>query len=220
MARPRSFDIEQALDAALRVFWRQGFLNASLSELTAEMGLNKPSLYAAFGDKEHLYIAALGRYAEQQLSGPAQQMLSNPDGRAAVQHFLLSLAVLFSDPKLPGGCFIVTGAGDCGTSAMSQVVEDALQQALQSSEQLLRDRLVRAKDDAQLPEDASPDALAAFFIATVAGMSVMARNGATRHKLNQVVAAAMGVWGLPQPAPSGHRKASPPNTGVARPFRT
>jgi AcrR family transcriptional regulator len=195
-------------------------MKASLSELTAEMGINKPSLYAAFGDKERLYLTALSRYAERRLSGLAARLLANPDGRDAMQEFLRALAALFADPQLPGGCFIVTGAGDCGTSAMSQVVEDALQQALQSSEQLLRDRLVRAKDDAQLPEDASPDALAAFFIATVAGMSVMARNGATRHKLNQVVAAAMGVWGLPQPAPSGHRKASPPNTGVARPVRT
>jgi AcrR family transcriptional regulator len=213
--RPRSFDVDQALEAALRVFWKQGFLNASLSELTAEMGINKPSLYAAFGDKEHLYLAALGRYAERRLSGLARQMLGTADGREAVRQFLLALAALFSDPKLPGGCFIVNGAADCGSSTMSHEVEQALQQALQSSERLLLERLARARDDAQLPEGAVPEALAAFFITTVAGMSVMAKNGAPRHKLEQIVGAAMAVWPSPGPAPSQRSETGPPGSGDA-----
>lgn len=196
--RPRSFDADQALDAALRVFWRQGYMKASLSELTAEMGINKPSLYAAFGDKERLYLTALDRYAQRRLSGLAARMLANPDGREAVGEFLRALAALFADPQLPGGCFIVTGAADCGTSAMSPAVEQALRQALQGNEGLLRQRLAQAQVDGQLPAAADAAALAAFFIATVAGMSVMARNGAGLPKLEQVVAAAMAVW---PPAP-------------------
>ena len=84
IGRPRAFDIDKALDRALKVFWRKGFEGASLHDLTRAMGINRPSLYAAFGNKEALFRRALDRYD----SGPAgyvHEALEEPTARAVTQ---------------------------------------------------------------------------------------------------------------------------------------
>lgn len=192
--RPRAFDTAEALESALRVFWREGFLNASLADLTAAMGINKPSLYTAFGDKKALYLSALNQYAEQHLRCPAERLKENPDGKAAVREFLLALGALFADPSLPGGCFIVNGSTGCGALTMPDAVKAALQNALRGNEALLRQRLERAMADHQLAPDRSLATLTAFFMVTVVGMSVMAKNGTGLDVLTQVVDTALTVW--------------------------
>src|SRR5438132_8746393 len=100
--RPRAFAIDEALDRALQVFWRQGYEGASLSELTRAMGINRPSLYAAFGGKEALFRKALDRYAE----GPAgyvRDALAAPTARAVVERMLRGAVALQTDPKTPPG---------------------------------------------------------------------------------------------------------------------
>src|SRR6202140_4309582 len=104
--RPRSFDIDGALDRALHVFWRKGYEGASLSDLTKAAGVNRPSLYAAFGDKEALFHKALDRY----LSGPAaytQEALKEPTARAVVERLLRGAADLNAAPRNPGRCLVV-----------------------------------------------------------------------------------------------------------------
>src|SRR5947209_16697338 len=101
--RPRSFDLDKALDAALQVFWRKGYEGASLSDLTQAMGINRPSLYAAFGDKEMLFRKALDRYA----SGPAayvSEALKEPTARAAIERLLREAADSLTNPHNPPGC--------------------------------------------------------------------------------------------------------------------
>src|ERR1700692_1987824 len=103
MGRPRSFDVEKALDRALQVFWRKGYEAASLSDLTKAVGVNRPSLYAAFGDKETLFRKALDRY----LNGPAaytQEALKEPTARAVVERLLRGAADLNTASRNPGGC--------------------------------------------------------------------------------------------------------------------
>src|ERR1700724_4481395 len=106
MGRPRSFDIDGALDGALHVFWRKGYEGTSLSDLTNAVGVNRPSLYAAFGDKKALFRKALDRY----LTGPAlytQEALKEPTARAVVERLLLGAADLNAAPCNPGGCLMV-----------------------------------------------------------------------------------------------------------------
>src|ERR1700687_5700303 len=106
--RPRSFDSDKALDAAMQVFWRKGYEGASLSDLTDAMGINRPSLYAAFGDKEALFRKALDRYAK----GPAayvREALNQPTAREVAQALLLGTADLLTDPQHPSGCLMVQG---------------------------------------------------------------------------------------------------------------
>lgn len=192
--RPRCFDAEVALDRALEVFWRHGFQGASLADLTAAMGINKPSLYAAFGDKEALYLKALERYAALGAEQTIRILDAEPDGRRAVEAFLRAMADRITDPALPGGCFVVTGAADCGGAATPPAVDVALRKALQNSEERLRARLARAQGDGQLAPDARVDELAAFFTSLLAGLGVLAKSGAERAKLDGAITAAMAAW--------------------------
>jgi AcrR family transcriptional regulator len=192
--RPRGFDIDRALDQALQVFWKHGYQDASLQELTDAMGLSKPSLYAAFGDKEALYLKTLERYVALLFTRHAGKLTDEPDGRAAVRAFLRSLAGMLADPSLPGGCFIINGTADCGGSTIPASVEMALRGALQGSEALVRERLQRAERDGQLPPGLTPDSLAALFASLIAGLAVLAKSGAGLDKLYGVVDTAMAVW--------------------------
>src|SRR4051812_40586855 len=115
--RPRGFDPETVLDLATEVFWRHGFQGASLAELTAATGLSKPSLYAAFGDKEALYLRCLERYAQSKSTVQTDLLEQQPDARRAVELFMQAMAKAFTDSALPGGCFVVNGAADCGMQA-------------------------------------------------------------------------------------------------------
>ncbi len=192
--RPRSFDANEALGRALEIFWRNGFQGASLAELTDAMGLSKPSLYAAFGDKESLYLKALDRYASHWLAESIVLLEKEGDGFQAVQGFMRFFAILFTDPALPGGCFVVNGLADRGGPSTPAGVGTALQKTLEECEKKICQRLVRAQRDGQLPADADPAALAGFFYALLAGLAVKAKAGATRASLDAAVDAGMRAW--------------------------
>src|ERR1700736_5166924 len=147
VGRPRSFDTGKALDRAVDVFWRKGYEGASLSDLTKAMGINKPSLYAAFGDKEKLFRKVLDRYSE----GPASHSrvaLQEPTSRAVVERLLSGTADLLTSPRNPGGCLLVQGALACGNGANS--VRRELVSRRLAGEAALRRRLKRAKNDGEL----------------------------------------------------------------------
>lgn len=195
--RPRGFDLDIALDRALQVFWRHGYQGASLSDLTAAMGLSKPSLYAAFGDKQALYLKALERYATLQMEQHLAVFNTEADVRQALKTFLHAMAAALTDPKLPGGCFIVNGIADCGMTATPPAIESALSKAVQASEARLREQFVRAQRDAQFDPDASAKDLAAFYTSVLAGLGVLAKTGAKQAKLDGIINAAMAAW--PEP---------------------
>jgi AcrR family transcriptional regulator len=208
--RPRTFDIDQALDRAVEVFWKHGYQDASLHELTEAMGLSKPSLYAAFGDKEALYLKCLQRYLSLLIERHAARFQGEPDGRTALEGFLRSLAGMLADPGQPGGCFIINGTADCGGTTIPASVEMALRSALQGTEALVLERLEQAEKDGQMPPGMTPQAMAALFGSLIAGLAVLAKSGAGLAKLMTVIDTAMVIWPkAPAPARANENKAAP-----------
>jgi AcrR family transcriptional regulator len=195
IGRPRAFDPDEALDRALEVFWRSGYEGASLSDLTEAMGITRPSLYAAFGNKEELFRKALDRYAERS----AGLLLALEDGsaRAGIQRFLMQAiggqcASSQSGRAQSRGCLLVQGALAC--SEEGENVRKELAARRGRMQDVLRDRLIRAKQEGELPEACEPTDLARYFATVSNGLSVQASGGASREDLVKVVEAAMRAW--------------------------
>ena len=188
MGRPRAFDIDQALDRALKVFWRKGYEGASLPDLTKAMGINRPSLYAAFGNKEELFRKALDRYGE----GPGayvREALNEPTARAVAERLLSGAVDLATDRRNPRGCLMVQGALACGEAAESVRRELAARRA--ATEAAVRRRFERAQAEGDLPAAADPAALARYVLAVIQGMAVQAAGGGKRVQLQRVVTMAL-----------------------------
>ena len=191
MGRPRSFDTDQALDRALRVFWQKGYEGASLSDLTRAMGINRPSLYAAFGNKEALFREALDRYTAGHASY-IQEALREPTARSVAERLLHGAANLLTNPATPRGCLMVQGALSCGKAADPIRHELALRRA--GGEAAIRQRFERAIRDGDLPADTDSADLARFVATVIHGMSVQAAGGASRKELLRVVATTLRAW--------------------------
>jgi TetR/AcrR family transcriptional regulator, copper-responsive repressor len=192
--RPRLFHEEQALDAALGVFWRSGYQGASLVQLTQAMGISKPSLYAAFGDKEKLFLTVLSRYREQQLNKHAEALAAEPDLKTAMRAFLRSVATMLTAPGLPGGCLVVNSAVACDIPALPRGVVAAIGKTVdQSSFTLIRERLQDELQHRNLPENTAVKQLADYFTAIMCGMAVMAKVGVTEKRLFDTIEQALCV---------------------------
>ncbi len=194
--RPLSFDRPAALEQAMLLFWRHGYEATSLSALTAAMGITPPSLYAAFGDKKQLFLAAVDRYLAGP-STPAQMIAAAPSARRAANDLLQAAAIGFTGAATPPGCLLASAAISCSPAAAD--VQAALAARRREIEAALRQRIAQAVQTGELPGDSDPDALAGHMMAVIQGLSTLARDGATRDKLLRVTVAAMRAW--PQERP-------------------
>ena len=191
MGRPREFDIDVALEHALHLFWRKGYEGTSITDLTEAIGITKPSLYAAFGNKEELFRKALDRYVD----GPAgyvQVALAKPTAREVVEHLLYQAADAVTNPDNPPGCLAIQGALCCGDTA--ETIRQELMARRAKGEDDLRRRLQRSLDEGDLPKDTSPDDLARYICAILQGMAVQAIGGATRDDLRRVAELTLRNW--------------------------
>ena len=189
--RPRSFDREAALDCAVEVFWKKGFEGTSLNDLTAAMGINPPSLYSAFGDKEHLFLEAVERY--QAKLGPATcSFTDQPTARRAVEQLLTWTAKELCSSCHPRGCMIVLTTTT--TAASSKRMQAALAESRAASRERLKARIDQGAREGELPAGTDTGALADFYATVLSGMSLQAREGASRNSLLATAEAAMRAW--------------------------
>ncbi|BCU77938.1 TetR/AcrR family transcriptional regulator [Luteolibacter sp. LG18] len=191
IGRPRAFDADQALEKALLLFWEKGYEGTSLSDLTAAMGINRPSLYAAFGNKQALFQKVLARYSE----GPAAYVkaaLALPTARATAEALLRGALDLQSDPAHPRGCLAIQSALVCGDEA--RPVREQLIAQRCDMQAALAARFTRARKAGEFSKDVDPARLARYLCTVLQGMAVQATSGATVEELRGIAEQAMFAW--------------------------
>lgn len=172
----------------MRVFWEKGYEGASLTDLTEAMGINRPSLYAAFGDKEALFRKAMEQYS----NGPASYLraaLEEPTAYAVVEALLRGSVKLLGDPRNPRGCFSVQAGIACGTDA--EPIRNALVAWRRHGEAEMVKRFKRARSEGDLPAELDPHDLARYIATVLNGLSIQAANGATKAEMTRVVEIAL-----------------------------
>lgn len=189
--RKRQFDVGEALERALTVFWARGYEGATLPELTRAMGINRPSLYAAFGNKEELFRKAIDHYREGPLAFMAEAM-NEPTARGVTEAILSGFVRMQRGRSQTPGCLIVSAALACGEEAEPARQELARQR--QRTVAILRERFERALQERDLPAGTDCATLARYVATVLNGLAVQASSGATEDELRKVAAMAMLAW--------------------------
>jgi len=186
--RPRGFDPDTALDAAVDTFWRHGFENAGLAELTEAMSISRPALYRAFGDKEQLFQAALTRYIDRNM-GYVEDALTRATARDVAEAFLTGNVMAVTTPGRPQGCLSVQAVVTDETEVFALLA--ANRRTIQAR---LRERFAQAITDGDLAADQDPDHLARFLITLTTGFAIRAADGETREGLLAVAHCALATF--------------------------
>ncbi|MEU6891644.1 TetR/AcrR family transcriptional regulator [Streptomyces sp. NPDC046557] len=188
--RPRSFDRDAALDTAMRVFWERGYEATSIADLTRELGIGAPSLYAAFGDKRTLFEEVVTAYGGRYGGFAAVALAEESTAAAAVRRLLREAAEIYTDPTHPKGCMVISAA----INTTSDEVAEALRERRNANLAMFESRITADIAVGALPADADARALARYVGAVLQGMSQQARDGAGREELEAVAETAMRAW--------------------------
>ena len=181
----------------MRVFWEKSYEGATMADLTRAMGINRSSVYAAFGDKESLFHRAMERYREGRMTY-IRQALAQPSLREVVAGLIHGTAEFLSTPGNPRGCLSIQGALACGTDA--EPVKQVIIGWRKRGEAALKKRLQQAQSEGELPREIQPGHFARYLSSVIAGLGVQAANGATRAELRRVADTALlcietALWG-------------------------
>src|ERR1700733_10680052 len=192
IGRPREFDRETALQAAMLVFWGKGFAATSMNDLCDAMGIASPSLYAAFGSKEALYLEAVEHYVQSQGPPVWDKLAEGATARAGIENLLIALTESLPKSRAaPAGCMaLLAGVSDEWASAIVRVVRKVRLEM----RGMLRSRLGNAVAKGELPASTDIEGLSRFYLSVFQGMAIQARDGASRAELRGVAAAAMAAW--------------------------
>lgn len=190
--RPREFDPDLALRSAMNLFWERGYEGTKLTDLAAVMGINKPSLYAAFGSKEALFRQAVSLYDKAEGRGIEQALHAEPRVRDAIAKFLRLNLESYTDPDKPSGCMIVLAA--MIGSPENAGTREYLAEQRTETRNVLRQRLERAVAKGELAEDTDCTTIADFYSTVLYGLSIRARDGASRETLLAIADCAMSGW--------------------------
>ncbi len=190
--RPRAYDPQAALQQVTDAFWRTGYSGTSLDEISAATGMNRPSLYAAFGDKRALYHEALARYWQMSLAATREALADDrPLGEALMLAYEAALSIYFSGKGRARGCFVI---GTAVTEALEDPeIQSSLAAGLRAIDADFEARLRAARERGELKDDADPAALAVLATATMHTIAIRARAGAPRAELRELARKAVSV---------------------------
>jgi len=189
--RPVSFDRDVALEKALNEFWRHGYHATSIASLTAAMGIQPPSLYAAFGDKRTLFRECVKLYQDR-FDGGARALTEEPTARQVIERILHYQAGQYTDEIHPPGCLLISATVVYGPTSAD--VADELHRTRDAFKQAIADRISQDVREQRLPADTDVIGLATFYVTVVQGMSRQAQDGATGEHLRKVADLAMAAW--------------------------
>jgi len=189
--RPREFCVDKALTAALRVFWSKGYEGASLTDLTEAMGITRPSLYAAFGNKEALFKKAFDLYEREKLAY-IQEALAAPTARAVAERLLRGNLAMLTEDGPARGCLSVISSMACGAEAESVRSEVVARRAVWNA--AVVERFQRAKEEGDLPPHVDPEGLSRLLSAMLQGLSIQHGDGATKAQLEQLIETSLALW--------------------------
>jgi len=194
--RPRGFDRDTALARATEVFWRQGYEGTSVADLTRAMRINPPSLYAAFGDKQHLYLEAVERYQQGRHDELAPLLDEAPTARQAIERLLREAARLYAQRDAPRGCMLALSGTTCAEASL----QSQLAKRRANANKVFKARIERGLREGELPRGTHAGALADFYATVLRGMALQARDGVSRRSLGATVEAAMRAWPARHPS--------------------
>jgi AcrR family transcriptional regulator len=189
--RPREFDVDEALDSAMRVFWAKGYDGASLTDLTTAMGINRPSMYSVIGNKDELFRKAMERFL-QRGEEIIKVCMDCETARESVDTLFRAAAKMLTDPNSPGSCF--TDQALISSTGVSVSIQHYLERKRRLLEDSLLARFKRAKLDGELPDSISPTDLTDYYVVIFKGMGMEAKEGASLERLLKVVDIAMECW--------------------------
>lgn len=189
--RPREFCTEQALAAALQVFWQRGYEGASLTELTEAMGITRPSLYAAFGNKEALFRKALDLYEREKLAY-INTALEAPTARGVAERLLRGTLSMQTCPNDPKGCLSMIASVGCAPQGEAVKREVLARRAMIDAAVLAR--FQRAESEGDLPEGITPEGLGRLLSALIQGLAALGSSGVPDVQLEAAVETALQVW--------------------------
>jgi len=188
--RPRGYDPQVALARAAEVFWKAGYAGTSLDDLVEATGMNRPSLYAAFGDKRDLYLKTLAYYRDESRALARAALADDPPLRVLLKRFYDKALELYLSGG-PRGCYSI------GTAATVAAVDDGvrafLADSMRTTDGFLTHQIEKAKQRGELARDADPAALGYLATATLHTLAIRARAGLPRKELNALVSAAIDV---------------------------
>jgi AcrR family transcriptional regulator len=192
IGRPREFDREAALEAAMLLFWRKGFAATSMNDLCDAMGIRSPSLYAAFGSKDALYLEATEHYVGTQGPRVWDKLAEGATARTGIENLLSAWSANVPKSRMsPAGCMATLAAvSDEWPAAIARVVKKVRLEMLG----MLRARLETAVASGELPASTDIDGLSRFYLSVLQGMAIQAKDGACQAELKGVAAAAMAAW--------------------------
>jgi len=195
--RPRAFDRDKALQIALELFWQRGYEGTSILDLTRAMGITAPSLYAAFGSKERLYMESAGLYLSEHGDFMVRALQEESTARKSIARMLLDAAASYTNPKFPRGCLISNGVLQCAEE--NAAVAKQFTAFRKAARDAIKARLDKGVREGDLPKKSDTGALSTFYAAIIQGMSTQARDGASKQTLERIATMAMEAWPVSYP---------------------